>query len=347
MTDAVLDAPAPAAAAALRGREKAAILLVSLGREQAAEVLKHLTQDEIEALTLEMAKTQNISSSTTAAVLDEAVHTARAQQYAAEGGVDFAREVLERSLGAEKAAEIIGRLSAVIERRPFEFLRRIPSEQIHAFLRNEAPQTVALVVANLHTTLAASVLSLYDEAEQADIAARIATLNETSPDVVRAVEEVMKQKLSDVVSQEFSAAGGVQSLADILNHVDRSTERNVLEALAELDGGLAEELRSLLFTFEDILKLDDRTIQLVLKETDQKDLALALRGVDDALRERVFSNMSERGAEMLREEIQFMPPQRRRMVEEAQGRIVAVVRRLEEAGGVVLSRAGGDDDMVV
>jgi flagellar motor switch protein FliG len=343
MSELTLEAPA---AAGLTGRQKAAILLVSVGSERAADVFKHLTQDEIEALTLEMANTRNVGSAATAAVLDEALHTARAQQYVAEGGVDFARDVLERSLGTERAADILGRLSAVIERRPFEFLRRTPPEQIHAFLRNEAPQTVALVVANLHTTLAASVLSLFEETEQADIAARIATLSETNPEVVRAVENVMKQKLSDVVSQEYSAAGGVQSLADILNHVDRSTERNVLEALAVIDGDIAEELRAMLFTFEDILKLDDRTIQLVLKETDQKDLALALRGVDDDLRERVFSNMSERGAEMLREEIQFMAPQRRRVVEEAQGRIVAVVRRLEEAGAVVLSRASGDDMVV-
>jgi flagellar motor switch protein FliG len=176
---------------------------------------------------------------------------------------------------------------------------------------------------------------------------RIATMSETRPEVVEHVEAVIRQKLSSVVMQDHAAVGGVKPLADILNFADRTTERNVLDQLAEHNAELAEEIRLLLFTFEDITKLDDRSIQLVLKETDQKDLAIALRGVSEDVRARVFSNMSERGADMLREEIEFQPPQRRRVVEEAQGRIVGVVRRLEEAGQVVLSRgAGGEDEMM-
>ena len=240
--------------------------------------------------------------------------------------------MLERALGSDRAAEIVGRLSSVIEMRPFEFLRRTPPEQIVTFLRNEAPQTIALVVANLHTTLAAQVLSNLPEAEQADIALRIARMGETSPDVVKQVEGVMRQKLANVVQQEYSAAGGVKSLADILNHADRPTERNVLDSLTNTDEELGEEVRRLLFVFEDIVKLDDRSIQLVLREADQKDLALALRGVSDEVKDRILGNMSERGAQMLREEMEFQPPQRKRVVEEAQGRIVAIVRRLEEAG---------------
>ena len=277
-------------------------------------------------------------------MLGEAVETVLAEDYIAEGGVDYARSILERSLGASRAEELIGRLSATIERRPFEFLRRTPPEQIHVFLRNEAPQTIALVIANLHTTLAAQVLSYLEPEEQADVARRVAKMAETRPEVVSQVENVMRQKLSNVIAQEYAAAGGVKSLADILNHSDRSTERNVLDELAKTESELAEEVRLLLFTFEDVVKLDDRSIQMVLKEVDQKDLAIALRGVSEDVRGRIFSNMSERGSELLKEEIEFQPPQRKRVIEEAQGRIVGVVRRLEEAGAVVLSRGGGGGD---
>jgi flagellar motor switch protein FliG len=329
--------------ASVKGRKKAAVLLVSLGRDRAADIFKHLREDEIEALSLEMAKLQRVAPATTETVLEELVATVKAYDSLAAGGVEYAREVLERALGSSRAAEIIGRLSTVIEMRPFEFLRRTPAEQIITFLRNEAPQTVALVVANLHTTLSAQVLAHLPEAEQADIALRIARMGETSPDVVKEVEDVIRAKLASVVQQEYSVAGGVKSLADILNHADRSTERNVLDSLGETDEELAAEVRRLLFVFEDIIKLDDRAIQLVLREADQKDLALALRGVNDDVKDKVLANMSERGAQMLREEMEYQPPQRKRVVEEAQGRIVAIVRKLEEAGALVLSRGEADD----
>jgi flagellar motor switch protein FliG len=331
--------------AQLQGRKKAAVLLVSLGPERAAEVFKHLRDEEIESLSLEMAKLQRVDPVTTGAVLEEFAATIEAFDSLMSGGVDYAREVLERALGAERALEIIGRLSSVIEMRPFEFLRKTPPEQLVAFLRNESPQTVALVVANLHTSLASQVLSHLPSSEQAEIALRIARMGETNPEVVKQVEKVMKNKLDSVVQQEYSSAGGIKSLAEILNHADRSTERNVLDALTESDEELAAEVRRLLFVFEDIVKLDDRSIQLVLREADQKDLALALRGVNDDVKDRILSNMSERGAQMLVEEMAYMPPQRKRVVEEAQGRIVAIVRKLEEAGALVLSR--GEEDAVV
>jgi flagellar motor switch protein FliG len=326
----------------LKGRKKAAVLLVALGPERASEVFKHLHFDEIESLSLEMAKLQHIDPTVTTKVMEELAATVAAYESLAAGGVDYARDVLERAIGSERAAEIIGRLSSVIEMRPFEFLRRTAPEQIVAFLRNEAPQTVALVVANLHTTLAAQVLSNHPEEEQAEIAMRIAKMGETSPDVVKQVEEVMRAKLATVVQNEYTTTGGVKSLAEILNHADRPTERNVLDSLTETDEELAAEVRRLLFVFEDIVKLDDRSIQLVLREADQKDLALALRGVAEEVRDRVLQNMSERGAQMLLEEMEYQPPQRKRIVEEAQGRIVAIVRRLEEAGAVVLSRSDAD-----
>jgi flagellar motor switch protein FliG len=227
--------------------------------------------------------------------------------------------------------------------RPFEFLRRTPPEQIVTFLRNEAPQTIALVVANLHTTLAAQVLSRLPAKEQAEIATRIARMGETSPDVVKQVENVMRHKLAMVVQQDYAAAGGVKSLADILNRADRATERNVLDSLASSDEELSDEVRRLLFVFEDIAGLDDRSIQMVLRDADQKDLSLALRGVPENVKDKILNNMSERGSQMLREEMDFQPPQRKRVIEEAQGRIVAIVRRLEEAGALVIGRGDGDE----
>jgi flagellar motor switch protein FliG len=346
MSTAVVPAAAASGGAAnLKGIEKAAALLVAIGEERAGEIMRHLSETEVEALTLQIAKSPKLPTDVCREIIGEAVDTVLAEEYIAEGGVDYARNILQRSLGSSRADEIIGRLAATIERRPFEFLRRTPPEQIHVFLRNEAPQTIALVVANLHTTLAAQVLSLLPPEDQADVALRVAKMAETRPEVVSQVESVMRHKLSSVIAQEaYAAAGGVKSLADILNHSDRTTERNVLDELARSDGELAEEVRLLLFTFEDIVKLDDRSIQMVLKEVDQKDLAIALRGVSEDVRGRIFSNMSERGAELLKEEIDFQPPQRKRVIEEAQGRIVGVVRRLEEAGAIVLSRGGGGGD---
>lgn len=341
---AALPAPLPARSGFARvpGHQKAAVLLVALGRDRAAAIFKHLREEEIESLSLDMAKLSSLDHNLTNAVFEELAATVQAYDSLAAGGVDYARDVLEQALGAERAAEIIGRLSSVIERRPFEFLRRTPPEQIIAFIGNEAPQTVALVIANLHTTLAAQVLSSLPEAVQAEIALRIARMGETSPEVVRQVEEVMRRKLANVVQQEYSAPGGVKSLAEILNHADRPTERNVLDALGEADAELSEEVRRLLFVFEDLVKLDDRSVQLVLREADQKDLALALRGVSDEVKERILANMSERGAQMLVEEMEFQPPQRKRVIEEAQGRIVAIVRRLEEAGALIIGRGEGD-----
>jgi flagellar motor switch protein FliG len=329
------------------GRRKAAILLVSLGAERAADIFRHLSDDEIESLSLEMAKLGPVPEEDVEGVFEEADAMTVGLRSLATGGVDFAREVLRRSLGPERAEEIIGRLASVIDKRPFEFLRRTPPEQVVAFLRAESPQTRALVIANLHARLAAQVLSVLDPEEQADIALRVARMTETSPEVVKRIEAVVRRKLANVVAEDpsASAAGGVQGLADILNQTDRPTERNVLDALSETDAGIAEEVRRLLFVFEDVARLDDRSIQLVLRDVDQRDLALALRGVDETVQERMLANLSQRGAQNIREEMEYMPPQLKRVVEEAQGRIVAAVRRLEESGALVLGR--GDDRDVV
>ena len=337
--------PAPGGPSQLKGASKAAALLVSLGTEHAAHVFQHLREEEIERLSLEMAQLDSVPPEATETIYCEVVETARTLGFYSEGGVDFAREVLEASVGSERAAEIIGRLAAIIEMRPFEFLRRTPPDQIATFLQTESPQTIALVIANLHTTLAAQVLSQLPPEQQAHTAVRIATMNETSPEVIKDVEAVLRQKLSSVISQEYAASGGVKPLADILNSADRSTERNVLDQLSELDEELSEEVRKLLFVFDDVVKIDDRGLQMVLKEVDQKDLALALRGVSDEVKDKLLRNMSQRGAEMLLEELEIQPPQRRSVVEEAQSRIVGVIRKLEDAGALTISRgAGGEDD---
>lgn len=330
--------------ARLTGRQKAAVLLVSLGAQRASTVFKHLRESEIEQLSLEMSQLERVKPEAVEAVYSEASEQMLAADYIAQGGIEFAREVLENSVGEERARDIIGRLAAIIEVRPFEFLRRTPPEQIHAFLAGESTQTLALVLANLHTSIGAQVLAQLPPETQAEVAMKIAGMSETNPEVIKDVEAVMRQKLSLVKSEDYAASGGVKGLADILNAADRATERNVIETLAQKDAELAEEVRTLLFVFEDILKLDDRSVQLVLKDVDQKDLALALRGVSEEVKQKIVGNMSQRGAEMLLEEMEYQPPQRRTVVEEAQGRIVATIRRLEDAGAIVIARGGEDGE---
>jgi len=334
----------------LTPRRKAAILCVALGPEGAAKVFKHLPDDVVEKLTVEMVRTHDIPPEQAEEVQREAIESAIARGYIAQGGIRYAREVLTRAVGAQRASEILERLATYIEATPFEFLRLTPPDQIYAFLRGEHPQTTALVIANLPThDLAAKVMALMPPEEQADIALRIGLMTQTQPDVVKEVARVMQTKLDVVMQAEYSAAGGVGSLADILNKSDRATERNILTHLGESHPDLAEEVRSLLFVFEDLLKLDDRTIQLVLKEVDSKDLALALRGASDDVKERILANMSQRAAETLREEMELMPPQRRRAVEEAQTRVVAVVRRLEDDGAIFIARGAesADEELVL
>jgi len=328
----------------LTGRQKAAVFLITIGSARAAEILKHLSEREIEALSGEMAALWRVKAETADAVVQELAERFDANSEFAMGGPEFAREVLEHLLGSSRAEEILGQISATAELRPFDFLRRTPPEQIAAFLADEAPQTIALVVASLHASLGAQVLSCLGPEAQADVAMRIAVMEDTNPGVVEDVERGLRLKLSNVLTQEFSQAGGVDSLAELLNRAGRSTERKVLEAIAQTNGELADEIRQKLFTFDDIVGLSDRDIQLLLRDVDQKDLALALRGVADGVRETIFRNMSSRGVEMLQEELETGKPQRRSVVEEAQSRIVAAIRRLEDAGAIVIGRSGEDGE---
>jgi len=295
-----------------------------------------------------MARTPSVEPEQASAVMEELVAMANARGYIAEGGLRYAREVLEQSVGSARAGEIMNRLSVIIETTPFEFLRATPPDQIAAFLANEHPQTVAMVVAQLpNTALAAKVMELLPLELQADVAVRIATMGQTSPEVVKEVARVMEGKLETVLQREWAAAGGVRSLAAILNAANRTTERNILDHLQQEDEAVANEVRGLLFVFEDILNLDDRALQMVLREVDAKDLGLAMRGASTEVQEKILSNMSQRGAEMLREEMEYMPPQRRKVVEEAQSKIVGVVRKLDDAGELVISRGGDEDDELI
>lgn len=328
------------------GRRKAAVLIATLGPERAANVIQHLQEEEIEALSLEMTKLNAIAERTSESVLTE-LASITTEHGTLAGGLELTREVLEKALGPERAEELLSRLTSLSEMRPFDFLRRTPPDQIAGFLRNESPQTIALVVANLHSTLAAQVLGRLPEETQPDVALRIARMGDTSAEVINQVEALMRQKLTAVGQADYAKAGGVKALAEILGHSDRSIERAVLDFLGGTDGELAEDVRRRLFVFEDIFKLDDRAIQQVLREADQKDLVLALRGAPESVKQRVLSNMSERGAEMLVEELEIQQPQRKRDIDAAQGRIVAVVRQLEDAGTIVISRGEAEADAVV
>jgi len=340
----VLPAAAAAATANLKGRQKAAVLLIALGAQNAAEVLKHLSDREVEALSLEMTALEAVDPALGTLVLDELAERVIASEAMGQGGIDYARSVLEHLFGAERAGEVIALVSEAAEGRPFDFVRRTPADQIAAFISDESPQTVALVVANLNAAHGAKVLAELPTDMQADVALRIALMGETSPSVVRDVAQGLRDKLSNVLEHEYSSAGGVETLAELLNQAGRSTERNVLQTIGAEHEDLAEEVRARLFTFEDLHRLADRELQLVLREVDQKDLALALRGVPDWLMEKITSNMSTRAAELLREDIEAQPPQRKHIVEEAQGRIVAIVRRLEDNGTITLGGSSEQEE---
>ena len=334
-------------AESLPGARKAAMLMVALGSERAANVMQRLGEDEIGSISQEIAKLNWVGAETTESIFGELAATADSGARAAVGGVDFVREVIERALGPERAADFLAPFSGDGQAHPFEFLRRTPPERIAALLRGEAPQTAALVLAGLPPTLAAGVLSRLPEGEQPDVARRIARMGQASPRVLQQVEEAMRRKLGAVAEREYSASGGPKALAGILNHADRSTERNVLEQLARADQDLAEEVRGMLFVFEDIVKLDERAIQQVLREVDQKDLVVALRGSPEDVVEVMLSNMSERGAAMLKEEMEIQQPRRRSDIDEAQGRVVAVVRKLDEEGTIVLAGDEEESEAVV
>ncbi len=322
------------------------MMLISLGPDISARLMKHFSEEEVEQLTLEIANIRSIKGEELEEVMEEFSNLYMAQQYIAQGGIDYAKQVLEKALGQEAAINIIARLSSNLQIRPFDFVRKTEASQVLNFIQGEHPQTIALILSYLDPQQAAAIISALPPERQSDVARRIAIMDRTSPEIIREVENVLEKKISTMGTQDYTIAGGIKSIVNILNKVDRQTEKTILETLEVQDPELSEEIKKLMFVFEDIIKLDDRSIQLVLREVDSKDLSIALKGSSADVNEKIKRNMSKRAAQMLEEEISFLGPVRLRDVEDAQQRIVNIIRRLEESGEIIIARGGGDELIV-
>ena len=330
----------------IKGIQKAAILLITLGPERSAGIFKHLKEEEIEELTLEIANTRSVTPQVKEDVINEFYEVCLAQQYIAEGGIGYAKDLLEKALGAEKAMDVIGKLTASLQVKPFEFIRKTDPSQIINFIQDEHPQTIALILSYLSPAQSASILSSLAPDRQADVARRIAVMDRTSPDVIKEVEKVLESKLASLVNQDYTIIGGVDAVVEILNTVDRGTERHIMETLEIEEPELADEIRKKMFVFEDILLLDDKAIQRVLRDVDNSDLEMALKSANEQVQNAIFKNLSSRLAVMIKEDMEFMGPVRLKDVEEAQQKIVNIIRKLEDSGEIVVSRGGGDEIVV-
>ena len=328
------------------GIQKAAILLITLGPEKAAVVFKHLKEDEIEQLTLEIANTRSVTPAQKEQVLNEFYEICLAQQYIAEGGIGYAKDLLQKALGENKAQEVLGKLTASLQVRPFEFIRKTEASQILNFIQDEHPQTIALILSYLSPQQAASIISSLTPDKQTDVAKRIAMMDRTSPDVIKEVENILEQKLASLVSQDYTIVGGVDSVVEVLNTVDRGTEKHIMENLEIEEPELADEIRKKMFVFEDLLMLDDRSIQRVLREVENSELAVALKNANEEVQNVIFNNMSTRLVDMIKEDMEYMGPVRLKDVEEAQQKIVNIIRKLEDSAEIVISRGGGDEIIV-
>ena len=332
--------------AELTGVQKAAVLLITLGPEKSASIFKHLKEEEIEELTLEIANTRSISPQEKEDVLNEFYQVCLAQQYIAEGGIGYAKELLEKALGEQKAQDVITKLTASLQVRPFEFIRKTDPSQVLNFIQDEHPQTIAMILSYLSPTQSAMILGALTPEKQADVAKRIAMMDRTSPDVIIEVERVLERKLSSLLNQDYTIVGGVDAIVDILNTVDRGTEKHIMESLEIEQPELADEIRKKMFVFEDILLLDDRAIQRVLRDVDNNDLGIALKGANEEVQNVIFKNLSKRLSAMIKEDMEFMGPVRMKDVEEAQQKIVGIIRKLEDSAEIVISRGGGDEIIV-
>jgi flagellar motor switch protein FliG len=332
---------------ALNGKQKAAALLITLGQESASQILKHCADDEIELLTMEIASMGSVPGKVKEDIIKECYQMSFVSEGTAAGGMDYARDVLSRALGNQKAQEFLERVQRRSQGAPFDFLNEADPAQLANSLKNEHPQTIALILSHLKATKAASVIVNLDEQLQGEVATRIAVMDRVSPDVIKGVEAGVRDKLSSLLTQQdYATSGGVTSLVSILHQVDRGTEKAILDALDESQPQVAEEVRQKMFVFENIVTLDDRTIQRILRDVDGKDLILALKGASEEVRNLVFRNLSRRAAELLNEDLSITGPVRLRNVEEAQQRIVNVIRQLEVAEEIVISRSG-DDEIIV
>lgn len=329
------------------GVRKAAILLIQLGKERAAQVMAHLSDAEVEGISAEIAKLDAVSASETSQVLNEFHDLAVAHAHVTQGGFNFAQQLLEQSLGPERAKEIMERLHAAAVQMPFQFLHRADPAQLRGFIADEHPQVIALVLAHMAADKASLLLSGLPAHQQAVVAHRIAVMDRTSPEIIRTVESILERKLSSMLQPaEVSRVGGVDPLVNIINRSDRPTERQIVEGLEGLDPALADEVKSRMFMFEDIVGLDDRSVQQVLRQVDTAELALALKGVSDTVRSKITANLSERAAENLLDEVELLGAVRLAQVEEAQQSIIRTIRQLEEQGQIMVRR-GNDDEFIV
>lgn len=324
---------------ALTGAQKSAVLLIALGVEAASEVLKRLEDQEVETISIEIARMRNISSDVVEQVLLEYREMAMAQDYIAQGGVQFARETLEEALGPRRAEDIIMRVEGAMEVSAFHLLQTVETDQLISFLKNEHPQTAALIVSHLNSMKAGDIISEFDEELQTDILYRLATMSKTSPEMIEDIEDVIRDQLGSVFGAELSSSGGAEKVADILNLVSRSTERHILEEIEKRDPDLYETIKRLMFVFEDLTSVHDRDLQRLLTEVDQEDMALALKAAPDDLKEKVLSNVSQRVADGIQEDLELMGPVRVAEVEEAQRNIIDTAQSLEEDDEITLSRS--------
>jgi len=331
---------------ALTGKQKAAILLISLGPDVSAQVYKYLSEEEIEKLSLEISSVKRVESQMKENVLEQFHQIALAQDYISQGGIGYAKTVLEKAFGKQEATDIINRLTSSLQVRPFDFARKADPQQLLNYIQTEHPQTIALVLSYLDAEQAGQILSELPTELQADVAKRIATMDSTSPEIISQVEEILERKISSSMTEDYTQTGGIEAVVEVLNGVDRSTERTILDALEIQDPELADEIKKRMFVFEDIVILDNRAIQRVIREVDNEDLRLSLKVASEEVKEIVFKNMSQRMAETFKEEMEYMGPVRLRDVEEAQTRIVSTIRRLEEVGEIIIARGGGDDIIV-
>jgi len=331
----------------MTGVRKAAILLVSLEQDRAAQILKRMPPEAVEEISREIASLGEIPPAARREVLNEFYGLALANAYMSEGGLEYAKALLRKSLDEKEADRVIKQVTQQVQTTPFSFLQKAESENLLTFIQDEHPQTIALILAHLPPQKSSEILVGLPSAKQVEVVKRIANMEQTNPEVIREVERGLEHRLSDIVSQTFEKAGGVEAVAEILNLADRSTEKGIMEGLEAEDPDLVEQIRRLMFVFEDILLVNDKGIQAVLKEVDNEELALALKTASEELKQKIFKNMSERAAQLIQEDMQYMGPVRVSDVEAAQQKIVDVVRRLEDAGEIIIAGRGGEKEMVV
>ena len=330
----------------LSPKEKAAILLISLGKEHSAELYKHLSEEEISDMTLSITTTRRVEPEVREAIVDEFYEMCLAQKFISEGGIDYARDILEKAIGTERAEEMIRKLSSSLQVRPFDFIRRVDSTQILNVIHNEHPQIIALVLSYIEPNQAAQIVASLPTDRQTEIISRISKMGSTSPEYVKEAERILERKITSMGFTDNIVVGGIDTIVDIVNALDRASEKNILESLDINDAELADEIRKRLFVFEDIAKMNNPAIQRVLREVSNTDLAVALKMATEDVTKIIFNNVSKRLQDMIKDDMEVMGPVRVRDVEDAQQRIVNVIRKLEEDGEIVIARGEGDDMIV-